>query len=185
LSDYFVASCVKYKVYIFASTNDSRLDKNKIYLKDSTGNIIRSVGTIDYTTGLAIVTLQGIEVSSFNVYAIPDYKDFTIAAGSYPILNINNIEIVDLLQQNLTTNRTEPQLPYANIINIEDTTGDTSSGCFPVNPLIPNNGVPNLNAGNDSNVLNSNSGIDSTNDNNSNLTNITNLNSLIPETITC
>lgn len=222
LSEYFVYKCIRYKVYLFSSTNDPRLDKNKIYLKDTLGNILFSVGTINYTTGEIKVTLQSNANSNIKITVIPDSGDFQINSGSYPILNIENIEIVDILQKNLTSNLSEPLLPYSIITNIVDVSGNNCSlsnnqqinnnfgaiigtistnntnvniaaplidigtiGGVPVVPLIPNTGTPNLNIGNNTNIINSNSGTNSTNLVNSNNTNVINLDSLIPENITC
>ena len=125
VSDYFctpgVADPVRLCVKSFGAGN-CVIDEN-IYLVDSKGNFLRSVGTINFETGDFSFSVASCDDAPINICAVPSTPNVNVGDATYPDIEIGDITIIgdpdDVKPEDLGPFTELPVPP------VGETTGDT------------------------------------------------------------
>ena len=97
VSDYFCVPGYSKPLFLgvlsFGNSNCT-IDEN-IYLIDESGNIIRSVGTIDFDTGNFSFSVSSCQDTPINICAIPETPNLDVDEETYPDIVIDQVSIID------------------------------------------------------------------------------------------
>lgn len=133
ISDIFCLKGVNQPVFLTALSDDfsgCNIDNN-IYISTVSGRILGKVGEIDYDTGKVSFTLTACQDTPINIYVIPVFPDLSTGFDTYPVLEQNGYNIVDVDDYDNNTLNPEPTLP----IPTNDATGDLD-GIAPFDDVI-------------------------------------------------
>jgi hypothetical protein len=102
ISDPFCLKGFNEPVFIAAFGNDfAGCDAdNNIYLLNSRERVIGIVGTIDYELGEITFSITSCQDTPINIYVTPENSDITTGSDTYPTIELNGIEFIDVNNSN-------------------------------------------------------------------------------------